>query len=90
MKKVKYLSLIMVMILMILGLTGCGDNTESENKKEDVINLPTIEGKKGLLGIVYYNPNTGEECTEDDYISDFQKHRKDYNILYQQNKKKDV
>lgn len=54
MKKVKYLSLIMIMALM---LTGCGGNSEKDGSLDKVEFYSSIKE-------VYFNPTDGKICTD--------------------------
>ncbi len=73
MKKVKYLSLIMIMVLM---LTGCGStdsakNNEKNDNKPIAVNPPSKPGYTGVKKIVYLDPtDLNKKCTENNSDSD--------------------
>ncbi len=71
MKKIKYLSLIMIIAFM---LTGCGSTTNNEKKDDNkpiAVNPPSETNYKGVKKIVYLDPtNLNKKCTESDVKSD--------------------
>ena len=73
MKKIKYLSLIMILTLV---LTGCGTSTETSGKdsknddKPIAVNPPSETGYTGVKKIVYLDPtNLNKKCIEENSVS---------------------